>query len=168
MKYYHGISNSLEETASLSLSISLHWSLRKAFLTLLVIFWNSSFKWVYLSFSPLPLASLLFSAVCKAYLDNHFAFSHFFFLGMFLITATCTVSWTSIHSSSGTFSISSNPLNLLSLPQYGWKGFQLLPEWPSGFPCFLQLTSEFCNKEFIIWITYQFLKPTCNSKYGKL
>ena len=28
-------------------SISLHWSLRKAFLSLLAILWNSAFKWVY-------------------------------------------------------------------------------------------------------------------------
>ena len=47
-------------------SVSLHWSLRKAFLSLLAVLWNSAFKWVYLSFSPLPLASLLFSAICKA------------------------------------------------------------------------------------------------------
>ena len=33
-------------------SISLHWLLRKAFLSLLAILWNSAFKWVYLSFSP--------------------------------------------------------------------------------------------------------------------
>ena len=39
-------------------SISLHWSLRKAFFSLLAILWNSTFKWVYISFSPLP--SLLF------------------------------------------------------------------------------------------------------------
>ena len=45
-------------------SISLHWSPRKAFLSLLAILWNSAFKWVYLSFSALPLASLLFSAIC--------------------------------------------------------------------------------------------------------
>ena len=31
-------------------SISLHWLLRKAFLSLLAILWNSAFKWVYLSF----------------------------------------------------------------------------------------------------------------------
>ena len=31
-------------------SISLHWSLRKAFLSLLAILWNSAFRWVYLSF----------------------------------------------------------------------------------------------------------------------
>ena len=93
-------------------SISLHWSLRKTFLSLLAIFWNSAFKWVYLSFSPLLYASLLFTAVCKASSDNHFAFLLFFFLGMVLISAFCTVSWTSIHSSSGTLSIRSNPLNL--------------------------------------------------------
>ena len=32
-------------------SISLHWLLKKAFLSLLAIRWNSAFKWVYLSFS---------------------------------------------------------------------------------------------------------------------
>ena len=42
-------------------SISLHWSLRKAFLSLLAILWNSAFKWVYLSFSPLLFTSLLFT-----------------------------------------------------------------------------------------------------------
>ena len=36
-------------------SISLHWSLRKVFLSLLAILWNSAFKWVYPSFSPLLL-----------------------------------------------------------------------------------------------------------------
>ena len=85
-------------------SISLHWSLRKAFLSQLNILWNSAFKWVYLSFSPLPLASLLFSVICKASSDNHFAFLHFFSLGMVLTTASCAKSQTSIHSSSGTLS----------------------------------------------------------------
>ena len=58
-------------------SISLQWSLRKPFLSPLAILWDSAFKWVYLSFSPLPLASLFFSAICKASSDNHFAFLHF-------------------------------------------------------------------------------------------
>ena len=62
-------------------SVSLHWSLRKALLSLLAILWNSAFKWVYLSFSPLPFASLLFTNACKYSSDNHFAFLHFFFLG---------------------------------------------------------------------------------------
>ena len=62
-------------------SISLYWSLRKAFLSLLAMRWNSAFKRAYLSFSPLPLASLLFSVICKASSDNHFAFLHFFSWG---------------------------------------------------------------------------------------
>ena len=94
-------------------SISLHRSLRKAFLSLLAILWDSAFNWVYHSFSPLPLASLsflplfvsscLFTAICKSS-DSHFAFLHFFFLGMVLIPVSCTVSQTSIYSSSGTLS----------------------------------------------------------------
>jgi len=36
-------------------SISWHWSLRKTFLSLLAILWNSACKWLYLSFSPLLL-----------------------------------------------------------------------------------------------------------------
>ena len=83
-------------------SISLHWSLRKAFLSLLAILQNFAFKWVYLCFSPLPFASLLFTAICKASSDSHFAFFHVFFLGMVLIPASYTVSQTSVHSSSGT------------------------------------------------------------------
>ena len=90
-------------------SISLLWSLRKSFLSFLVILWNSAFKWVYLSFSFLPFTSLLLSAICKTSTDNYFAFLHFFFLGMVLITASCTMSQTSVHSSSGILSIRSNP-----------------------------------------------------------
>ena len=55
------------------------WSVRKAFLSLLAILWNSAVK--YLSFSPFPLASLVFSAICMASSDKHLAFLHFFFLG---------------------------------------------------------------------------------------
>ena len=53
-------------------SISLHWSLRKAFLSLLAILWNSAFRWINLSFSPLPFASLL--------LRQPFCFFAFLFL----------------------------------------------------------------------------------------
>ena len=55
---------------------------------------------------------LLFTAICKASSDSHFAFLHFFFLGMVLIPVFYIVSWTSFHSSSGTLSIRSSPLNL--------------------------------------------------------
>ena len=39
--------------------ISLHWSLKKAFLSLLAILWNPAFRWVSLSFSPLRIGSIL-------------------------------------------------------------------------------------------------------------
>ena len=93
-------------------SISLQWSLSKAILSLLAILWNSAFKWVYLSFSPLPFTSLLCSAIFQASSDKHFAFLHFFFLGMVLITASCRKSGTSVYCTSGTLSIRPNPLNL--------------------------------------------------------
>ena len=51
------------------------------------------------------------------------AFLHFFFLGMVLIPVSCIVSWTSIHSSSGTLSIRSRPLNLFSTFTVYCKGF---------------------------------------------
>ena len=69
--------------------LSLHWSLKKAFLSLLAILWNSAFRCLYLSFYPLLFASLLFTAICKASPESHFAFLHFFSIGMVLIP----VSW---------------------------------------------------------------------------
>ena len=72
--------------------------------------------------------SLLFSATCKASSDNHFAFLNFLFLGMVLIPASCTMSQTSIRSSSGTLS----DLILwiyFSLSVYNCKGFDLGHTW---------------------------------------
>ena len=57
-------------------------------------------------------AFLLFTAICKASSDSHFTFFHVFFLRMVLIPVSCTMSRTSIHSSSGVLSIRSSPLNL--------------------------------------------------------
>ena len=57
-------------------------------------------------------ASLLFLGICKASSDNHFAFLHFLFFEMVLNTASCTMLWTSIRSSSGTLPTRPNPLNL--------------------------------------------------------
>ena len=105
--------------------ISLHSSLRKAFLSLLAILWNSAFKWVYLFFSPLPFASL-FTAICKASSDNHFAF---LFLGVVLITASYTMSLTSVSSSSGTLWIRSNPLNLFLTSIYNCNRCDLGHTW---------------------------------------
>ena len=113
MKCSLGISNVLEEITSLSHSIVFIYLF--ALITeegfLLAILWNSAFKWAHLFFSPVPFTSLLFSAICKAFSDNHFAFLHFLFWGIVLITASYTMSRTSVHSSSGTL-IRSNPLNL--------------------------------------------------------
>ena len=89
-------------------SLSLHWWLRKAFLSLLAILWIlHSDRYIF-------LFSFAFSAICKASSDSHFAFFHLFFLGMTLIPVSCTMSWTSIDSSSGTLSKRSNPLNLFA------------------------------------------------------
>ena len=85
-------------------SVSLHWSLRKVFFSLLAILWNSAFKWEYLSFSPLLFTSLHFTNIFKASSDNHFAFLHFLSMGMVLIPVSCTMSWTSVHHSSGSLS----------------------------------------------------------------
>ena len=117
-------------------STSFHWSLRKAFLSLLALLWNAAFKWVYLSLLHLPFTSLLFSPICKASSDNHFAFLHFFFLGMVLIPASCTMSQTSAYSSSGTLSIRSNPLNLVCHFHCIIISdlILIIPECSSGFP----------------------------------
>ena len=76
MKCSFGISDFLEEISSLSHSVvflfSLHWSLKKAFLSLLAVLWKSAFRCLYLSFSPLLFASLLFTAICKASPDSHY------------------------------------------------------------------------------------------------
>ena len=89
------VSNFLEEISSFSHCIVFLYFFalitKKAFLFLLATLWNSAFSWEYLSPSPLLLASLLFSAICKASPDNHFAFLHFFSLGMVLVTAAYTV-----------------------------------------------------------------------------
>ena len=68
--------------------------------------------------------SLLLSSICNASSDNHFAFLHFFFLWMVLITTSCTMLGTAIHRSSGTLCARSNPWIYLSLPMYTHKGFE--------------------------------------------
>ena len=110
------VSNFLEEISTISHSVVFLYFFaliaEEGFLISPSILWNSTFRWVYRSFPPLPLASLLFSAICKASSDNHFACLHFFFLRMVLITASCRELWTSFYNSSGTHSIRSNPLSL--------------------------------------------------------
>ena len=116
MKCSLDFSNFLEEISSLSHSI--------VFLYLFALITEEGFLicpcyslelciQMLLSFPfSFALASLLFSAIWKASSDNHFAFLHFFSLGMVLITASCTMSQISVYSFSGT--LSSNPLNLFA------------------------------------------------------
>ena len=102
--FYTSVSLLLSHIQGYRYHLCMKCSLGISFLSLLAILWNSAFRWVYLSFSPLLFAFLLFTAICKTSSDNHFAFLHFFFLGIVLITASCTISQTSFHSSSGTLS----------------------------------------------------------------
>ena len=96
MEYSLGISDFLEKISNLfHSSVFLYFFAlisEKAFLSLLAILWNSSFKWVFLSFYPLLFTCLLFTAICKPSSDSHFAFSHFFFLGIVLLPVSCTMS----------------------------------------------------------------------------
>ena len=107
MKCSLGISNFLEEISNLSHStVSLYffaliteggflifsfYSLKPCIQMVIAFLFSFAF-----SFSS-------FLSYCKASSDNHFAFLHFFFLGMVLITASC-MSQTSIHISWGTWS----------------------------------------------------------------
>ena len=59
-------------------SITLHWLLRKAFLSHFAILWNSHSDEY--TFPFLLFLSLLFLAICKVSSDNCFNFLHFFFL----------------------------------------------------------------------------------------
>ena len=95
-------------------SISSHWSLRKAFFISPCYSLELCIQMVYLSFSPLLFTSLLSSAIYKASSENHFAYLHFFFLGIVSVTVSCTMLWTPSHSSLGTLSTRSNPLNLFN------------------------------------------------------
>ena len=95
MKCSLGISNFLEEISSLSHSIVfLYFALitEEGFLISPCSSLELCTPWVYLSFSPLLFASLLFTAMCNASSDSHFAFLHFFSMGMVLIPVSCTMS----------------------------------------------------------------------------
>ena len=142
MKCSLGISNFLEEICSLSHSIVFlylflctdHWGgflISPCYSLELCIQMGICFLF------PLPVASLLFSAICKTSSDNQFALFRIFFLGMVLITASCSKSWTCVHSSSGTLSITSNPWIYLSLPLYNGKGFIWFRSYLNGLVVFL-------------------------------
>ena len=69
MKCSLSMSNFPEEVSCLSHStVFLFFApiTEEGFLISPCYFWNSAFKWVYLSLSPLLFTSLLFSSICKA------------------------------------------------------------------------------------------------------
>ena len=117
-------------------SISLHWSLRKAFLALLAILWNCTFKWEY----PFPLCfSLLF-------------FSQLFVrpsqttILPFCISLPWAWSWSlppiQYHKPPSKFfkhSMRSNPLTL-SLPLYNCNEFKSYMNSLVVFPTFFNLS----------------------------
>ena len=127
-----GISNFPEEISSLSHSVFLYFFaliIRKAFLSLLASLWNSAFKWVYLSFFPLLFASLLFTAICKASSDSHFAFFISFSWGW-----SWSLSPVQCHEPLSTVVQVLYPSDLIpwiyfSLPLYNHKGFDLGHTW---------------------------------------
>ena len=133
MKYFFGISNFLEEIASLSHSIALlcffalmaedSFLVSPCYFLELCIQMGTSFFFSF-AFHFSSFLSYLYGL-----LRQPFCLFTFPFLQMVLITASCTMSWTSIYSSSCTLSIRSNLLNLLSLPLYNCKGFDLDHTW---------------------------------------
>ena len=143
-------------------SISLSCSLRKPFLYLLGILWNSAFGCVYLSLSLLPFTSLLFSAIWKASLENnllsciYFSFRWFWlpppvqcYEPLFIVLHThCLpdlIPWVYL-------------LPLL----YNHKWFVLGHTWLAcGSHYLLQFKLEFCNKELMIWARVSYRSCLC-------
>ena len=152
------LKRSLDFSILLFSSVSLHWSLRKAFSSLLPIHGTLHSDGYVFPFL-LCLSLLFFPQV-------------FVRPSQTTILPFCiTFSWgwslslppVQCHES---LSIVLKALNLTglmpwiysSLPLYNHKGFNLghtwmVYEWSSVFPYILQLTSKFCNKEFMIWAT---------------
>ena len=119
MKHSLNTSNFLEAISSLSHSI--------VFLFLCIV--HLQLSYLFLLFSGtlhsvgfiFPFIPCLFLLFFLAIFKWPVCLLYFLFFGMVLVHTSCTLSWTSIHSSSGTLSIKSNPLNL-SLPLYnGWQ-----------------------------------------------
>ena len=152
MKYSIGISNFLEEISSLSHSIVFLYFfpliaeegflLSPCYSLELCIQMGISFLLCFL----LLLFSQLFVRPPQTAI---LLFAIFFSLGDGLDFCSCTMSQTSVHSSSGILS-DLVPYIYFSLPLYSHKGFDLGHTWSGGFPYFLQFKSEFGNKEFMI------------------
>ena len=143
--------------------LHVEWStLKKAFLSLLATFWNSTFSWVYLSLSSLPFTSLLFSAICEVSTDHHFAFLHLIFFGMVLINTFCTMLSTSVLRFQTLCLPDLIPWIYLSLLLYNHKGFDLGQTWARVFPTLFNLSLNFAIRSpwsepqsapALVWLT---------------
>ena len=114
MKCSLGISNFLEEISSLSHSVVFLYFFtliaEEGFLISPCCSLELCIQWIYLSLSTLSFASLLYQLLVRPPQTTILPFA-FFFLGDGLDNCFLTMSGTSVHSSSGTLSIRSNPLN---------------------------------------------------------
>ena len=152
------IFNFLEEISIFSIllcsSISLHWSLRKAFLSLLAILWNSAFKWVYLSFSPLSLAFFFSQEFTRPPQTTILHFCIYYSWGLFwslppvqyheppsvVFQALCLSDLI--------------PWIYLLLPLYNHKGFDLSHTWMVWWFSLLSSNCLFLNLFFLFyWIS---------------
>ena len=106
-------------------SISLHWSVRKAFLSLLAFLWSSAFRWVYFSFLISFLLLFFSQLFVRPPQTTILPFCIYFSLGWSWSPPPITVSQTSVHSSSGTLLIRSNPLNILVTLLYNHERFDV-------------------------------------------
>ena len=108
-------------------STSLHYLLRKPFYLSLLF---SVTLYSVGNILPFLLCFLLlwFPQLFVKPLRQPFAFLHFYLFGMVLVTASCIMSWTSVHNSWSSLSTRSNPLNS-SLSLYTHKRFDLGGTW---------------------------------------
>ena len=132
MKYSLGISNFLEEISSLFHSIIFLYFFELITEEGFLIYpWYSLELCIHMAipfFLSISFCFSSFTALCKALSDNYFAFLHLFFLGLVSIMSSCTMSWTSVHSSLGTLS-DLIPWIYLSVSLYNHKGFDLGHTW---------------------------------------
>ena len=126
-------------------SISLRWSLRKPFVSLLALLWNSAFKWVYLSFSPLLFASFLFTAICKTSSDTILLFCISFSWGW-----SCSLSPVQCHEPPSIVHQALYQIySLKSVSHFHCTVIRdliyVIPEWFSVFPTFFNLSLNYTH-----------------------
>ena len=108
-------------------NISFHSAFKKAFLSFLAILWNSAFSWVYISLTSLLFPFFFPQLFLRPPHTTNLPSCVLGFFSLFeklLVTTSCTMLWNSIHSSSGTLSTRSNPLNLSAVGRakiYSWN-----------------------------------------------